>query len=274
MSRPFQLIPALQSLLSNYRIATRFYIDRIRIYFDARTSHDELFKLMETQESYNSVQTETLPKYPWMDRMIDLLQPDRKTLKQLGRTPQGDYVINYIELAFDFIPETREQRLQLRKFFEHHLVHEQPKRQGSSYPYRRYRRTLYFGRQDEAVRLALYSHRKKGNARRCVHLEYRFQGRATLKKLGILTMKDLLSFNHEAFWESRLDLRYANLTELGKLLPFKGKSRRGAIKHAQVFMENLSNVQKLHQQHPDYISGFKRIATKDRLRKCLSAYLL
>ena len=93
--------------------------------------------------------------------------------------------------------------------------------------------TDYFGRRtDENASkrsnvLVVYSDRPSKinnerpdeNALPCLHIELRSTGSAALANHGVVSLEDLILFDHESFWNKNIRIyQLPNLTDLGRLL--------------------------------------------------------
>jgi hypothetical protein len=94
----------------------------------------------------------------------------------------------------------------------------------------RYRGTIYTGQRQPAPHdhMAIYSDkpsRATGECN-CVHIEWRYQGRQRLLKIGIEGPGDLPSFNFNQYWQSHLPLFYLDLERYGRWLSNKVTGQR------------------------------------------------
>jgi hypothetical protein len=152
--------------------------------------------------------------------------------------------INYAEVAHDLILRPGQPAL-MHDLFDAHFVHPwHGKRQAVSVSsgrkiytgQRKYRGpTTYTGQRKYGgyhhfawYAFGWYADRPyKLSELDCFHIEARYQGRQLLSKLGINQPRDLLTFDHQAFWAKHLRLRAIDRNRLGRwYLNRKSGSRR------------------------------------------------
>lgn len=213
----------LTKTLNSYGIKTILYIDRLHLYLDSSTPKSNLMNLLPGNDGIdlnvedrinNKLIFQQLPQYPYLDRKLELFQPDLDVLKFLNNTRVvcGDYRIQYIEFALDFeasISEGANILKKLEAFFDKHMVGEQSvnskeqfywaKSNGErddSYSKDEWERkrdqegTRYFAPRNSGRVLVMYRREvsKISSGKSCLHLEWRFSGLAQLKEQGIITL--------------------------------------------------------------------------------------
>lgn len=153
---------------------------------------------------------------------IALFQPTRHCLRLLKEALGHDIavLVSYVEIAFD-LPATSAEQARLRRNcflasakmrYQHHPV-----------VLDKHGTVFYFGRRHKMkgkkwVRcghvMAAYSDkpskilnaRPTNNAPPCTHIEHRAFGSAAIADIGIVSLDDLIDFDHPAFWELHIHL--------------------------------------------------------------------
>ena len=198
------------------------FIDRAELPFSKSFLKDHCSHLVET------------PRQPYYQARwklkLQIFQPKKKCLRLLEEKLGADValLLVYVEIACD-LPATSKHRARLQrdsfmastKMNYERLFVEQ------------YARTYYFGRRTDGKTrsprvLTVYADRpsKLLDARPdvasspCMHIEVRLSGSPALEHEGIACLKDLIHFDHQAFWERSLRLYQLpkNNTELGRHL--------------------------------------------------------
>lgn len=164
---------------------------------------------------------------------VELFQPTIKCL-ELFKTGLGSDVrtlINYVEFACDVPATGKDQAKYLQKQFIGSV-----KMLYQKQAVERFKVADYYGRRADKNTskrrnvLAVYSDRpsKINNARPdknalpCLHIELRTCGSKALANHGVVSLQDLILFDHEPFWNKNIRIyQLPNLTNLGRLL---GKS--------------------------------------------------
>ncbi len=244
MTTKMNTLTTLISLAEDYGFETRFYIDRLSVYFDARTSESDLLKLEKRSSKNKLIQPCTLEGHIHLSQKLELYQLDNTALKLLKRTCDsgGDYKINYIELALDFASQSQSDVEYLRQFFNRHLVRLSPKKPPHFHDEDG---TYYFNKPADKDKLVMYSEKpyRWNTDLYCVHLECRYSGLEALKKLDIITVNDMTDFDHEAYWQKRLDLRKPSFKEIGLYLSEEDVSDKALNKKGNKFFDQLPSLQ-------------------------------
>jgi hypothetical protein len=160
---------------------------------------------------------------------VELFQPTNKCLTLLKEALGSDVraLINYAEIACDIPANSKEQSQDWQKKFigSAKMLHQRQE-------VVRYEGTDYFGRRESKRGnvLAVYADRPSkinnakpaANAKPCLHIECRIRGSTALANRGVVSLQDLILFDHESFWDKNIRIyQLPNLTDLGRLL---GKS--------------------------------------------------
>lgn len=155
-------------------------------------------------------------------------QPTPAALELLDKTFGADVLVNGLHVALDLVTDTKLAAQDVEAFLQTHwTVRKTPTDETSFYA------TTTYGRRKRwaANNFAMYADRdcKKLFRSPCCHVEWRMAQAATLRKAGIHRVGDVAGFDHVAFWQARLDLRYVDVEALGRLHRFHhGRKRRGA----------------------------------------------
>jgi hypothetical protein len=207
-----------------------FGYDRLHVWLD----RDELPLPVAIQDNGTTIELHPHPmKYHALWKLqLQLRQPSRRALEMI-ETALGHEVRampNYVEIVLDVLCDSKSQaRLLQRALIASVRMKHQPQ---SLFIHKG---TAYIGRRAGTAKarkaghvLAVYSDRpSKLNAAKlrrahsaCLHIEWRATGARALEMLGIVTTRDLLDFDHRAFWAERLQLFVLpeRKTELGRIL--------------------------------------------------------
>ncbi len=160
---------------------------------------------------------------------LEIFQPTAECLELLEKALGDDIAVQltYVEIACDFPGNGKKQTRQWRNAF---LGAAKMKYQRQSVV--RDKTTWYFGRRTDGEKrspqvLAVYADKpsKLNNARPsadllpCVHIEWRATGNPVLASLGIISLGDLIQFDHRRFWNVHIRLyELPKPTALGRLL--------------------------------------------------------
>jgi hypothetical protein len=166
----------------------------------------------------------------WKCRVV-ILQPTEQCLVLLAESLGQNIAarVTYVEIACDLpAASTRQALLWCDKFLASARPHYQRQ------PVVRYKTktTYYYGRRTHNGKRRSHvqvvycdSPSKLHNARPpegsppCLHIEWRATGSAALERLGIVSLQDLIRFNHERFWNKHIRLyELPKKTQLGRVL--------------------------------------------------------
>ena len=148
----------------------------------------------------------------FIDDVLTVIGPKRAALHFLG-TLRGA-MLNYVEITRDTIVPDADL---LHDQFNQHFV--QPWHGRSETVFRSHGTTSYSGQPKRKHRFVWYSDLacKITGELECFHLEGRHQGKASVRKAGIHRPRDLLTFDHEAYWAKHLNLFEIDFERLGRL---------------------------------------------------------
>ena len=203
-------------------------VDRVTIWLDRPASEAEFEALCEHCTCLTV--TNDQPKFQANRKCkLELFQPTRKCLRMAKEILRAETNadLTYVELASDVTLPKRVRTALLTAFLGSVKVSSQRSL------FVQCEETFYCGKRAESGGrdgsvLAVYADKasKINNARpdadamKCFHVELRLSGKDALRKHGILTLQDLISFKHKQLWEKCLKF-YAlprSKTELGRLL--------------------------------------------------------
>ena len=145
----------------------------------------------------------------FINQVLTVHVPDEHALQVLAKLPGA--LVNYVEIARDTIVPDPEA---LHEFYNRHFVQ----------PWHGTRKTVIGtptytdGQQRRGRRFCWYSDRcsKVTGEVDCFHLEGRYQGAAAVRKLGIHHPRDLLDFDHAAYWAKNIQLYQVDFERLGR----------------------------------------------------------
>jgi hypothetical protein len=144
-------------------------------------------------------------------QQLHIAQPSTEALQTLARIP---HMINYTELALNWICRNETDRDEAKDFFDRHSVKRWHRGEV------RYVKgvTRYTDRPWAPNNLAAYHDRrcKLTHEPYCVHVEWRLAGRQACQRAGIESAADLPSFDHRRFWEKRFILATVDLRKFGR----------------------------------------------------------
>jgi hypothetical protein len=136
---------------------------------------------------------------------IHLHRPDPEAL-QLLDSP-GQVHLNYGEFALDLTFADQLKKLKAEDWTDRHLIR---KYHPSKYGIRWVKGvTRYDAPRSAQNGITLYTDRASRitGELACLHVEWRCNGVAALRRIGINSVADLLTFDHRAFWQQRLILQ-------------------------------------------------------------------
>jgi hypothetical protein len=231
--QPLAIMPQLRNQWPrDYLVAG---LDRLHIWVD----RDELALPESLAEDGTVVELHPHPmKFNALWKLqLQLRQPSRRALHAVNNALGNDVraILNYVEIVLDVLCDSKKQACALQRAF---IASVKMKHQQQTLVI--HKGTAYIGRLAKSDRkpghvLCVYSDRpsKLNLAKRrrahsaCLHIEWRATGARALEMLGIVTTRDLLDFDHRAFWAERIQLIALpnRKTELGRILhAAKGKN--------------------------------------------------
>lgn len=119
----------------------------------------------------------------------------------------GQFHHNYLECALDLTFDDQLKKVKAADWTDRHLIR---KYHPSKYGIRWVKGvTRYDAPRSAQSGITLYADRASRitDDPDCLHLEWRCNGVAALRRIGINSVNDLLTFDHRAFWQQRLILQ-------------------------------------------------------------------
>lgn len=272
----------IENVMSKFGIDICFYFDKIRFYVDSRTNKKMLDELMLDNEK-NNYKFVQLPHHEHLDKRVNLFQPSADILFDLafGGIELGDYAINNVEIAIDFLPTSKVRKNKLQQFFDRHLVYNAGSKSQSSSQSKFYfylhKEMRYYTHQSEKQRFVVYSDKasRTDSSKHCTHVEMRIERLKQVKALEVYTFRNLIDFDFRSYWEKNLDLRKPNYTELGKKTNYRLKQtgRVADSRRGQKVWSGIENLQSFLSSKPHCNRAFLPITTEKELHKWLSGVL-
>jgi hypothetical protein len=152
---------------------------------------------------------------------LEFRQPSRRALEWIAN--RDDALINRIEIALDFIHRSWADQFDAEEYLNRYKVRRWHLNQEVV---RSHDNTTYDGPPEAPNKMVCYKEdfsRITGELY-CVHFEWRATGVDAVRSAGIRSGKDLLNFDHRAFWERRLLLRTIQVSNLGRWYRCKFRS--------------------------------------------------
>lgn len=207
----------------------KYGFDRVTVWLDRPESLLLQRPLLERYCTRIKIEVCQMPHQARWKCRLEIFQPTRKCLEILQKAVGNDIavLVHYVEIACDLPPCSKRKALVRRNAF---LASAKMRYQHQSVT--RHLCTYYFGRRTDVKKhrpnvLAVYADRpsKLGNARPakgtppCLHIEWRVSGSPALEGYGIVSLDDLIQFDHPRFWNEHIRLyQLPKPTPLGQLL--------------------------------------------------------
>ena len=273
MKKEIKYHPAtiLQTILGQNNFLIDYYFDRVKLYLDSFTKRNDVEFILQANPK-NDLKDKSLSHHDMLNRRLDIFQPEMFDLSRLK--PAGDYAINYVEFSLDFATQDKQALENLAEFFAHHLVYEKKIRsKGKVFYYHNEKYTIYFSPKKQNKILSYYWDKlsRKHEGMSCFHLEFRLKGLDAIKGVNIITINDLLNFDHEAFWNTVLDLKKPNYELLGSSICNDNVTRQAQNKRGNKEWEMIDSLQSYLQVNAQRCHAFERLNDK-QLPKWLSSY--
>jgi hypothetical protein len=287
-----EIFDALIEYTQNHDIQHHTYIDKFTIYFDAKASPELLDKLVSLRDKNNLRRPCALQNSVHICQKLDLFQVDKKALKLLNKicNSDSDYRITYIEFALDFYGDNQINLTGLRAFFNKHLSRKNKGNTTSKYPFYYYRVeqetiinipsvgednaliTHYYNEVDAIYKFIIYNDDYRwDDSFSCVHLEYKLKNSEALKRHGIVTLNDLITFDHNSYWQHELTLSSPKFKELGKQKS-SDVSDQALNKNGNKIFKKMTSLQSYLNEDSTREKCFSPITTVNNLFKFLPAF--
>lgn len=206
-----------------------FGYDRIGLYLD-HADRPVPIEQLETTCSGIEIAPANIPYQARWKQQIHLFQPTPRALRILDEALKGGVAvgISYAEIALDILHPDKRHLKAIRNSFlasvKFHYGRDEVILDESTYYY--CRRSTGTTRTPKNLVLYADNPSKLHNGRHdhdglpCCHFEMRISGSDSLEKEGIVSLQDLISFKHRAFWERNLRLYSVPTqpTKLGRML--------------------------------------------------------
>jgi hypothetical protein len=191
----------MESLAQIKRLAVEHYFDKVMF----RTAR----ALSESEESFLRNNATSLTRQHGWWNVVNL---NDRGLSFFVKLPH--LTIYELEIARDDIVEDQDQALWLRDLFDTHFVHSWHGKHEIVVA----ENGVYTGQRRPGKRFGWYGDRpcKRTGELHCFHLEGRHIGTRALKRIGINHPRDLLTFDHAAYWQRHLKLYRVDLERLGR----------------------------------------------------------
>jgi hypothetical protein len=169
---------------------------------------------------------------PWWSHRnrLEFKQPDESALRWIAT--HADAPLNRAQITLDLIFDTRAERDATRGYFDAHLIRRWHRRSQKIQYYDDDKSlTRYDAPRTAANRIIRYAeeYSRWTGELYCLHVEWEARGRRAVAAAGIVTPRDLLSFDHRVFWARRLRLVTIDPGRLGRLFGNRAGPRHRAI---------------------------------------------
>ena len=163
---------------------------------------------------------------------VELRQPLDQALRWLAT--RDDALINRAEVTIDLVFDCLADRDDAWGFLHRHIVR---RRHGKKQEIRIVREadaqndtigTRYDAGSSASNKIVFYAegHSRLTGELNCLHLEWRLKGLKAVRAAGIKLGRDLLEFDHRAFWRRRLCLYDVDRRRLGRMVRNKARSEK------------------------------------------------
>jgi hypothetical protein len=217
------------------------YIDCIRLWLEKPLPLSEAKRLRQLCGKRLRISKPTRKRWDARyQQHVQLCQPKNKELVYLSRL--DGVLLNYVELALDWTFNHYWERDNAHDLLKELHVKKWHRQQEVKV----YKGTRYTAKRSAAKVFVSYSDlpsRITGELA-CCHFECRLRGPRSVRRSGIHSLKDLLSFDQHGFWDRNLILRAIDVDKLGRLHNIryanKGRPRRKAwrdIRNGKVWFD-------------------------------------
>jgi hypothetical protein len=216
-----------------YPVAILPHHDRINVRSDQRFTWDDVLWLRETCGKANLVPVPPDDRVNW--RLLHICQPSRVALEWLEA--RGNVWPTYLEPALNLIFNTGRECWDATRYTSKHIYK----------PYHQHRwfeplNTRYTGPRRSPQNLTHYGHRrcKVSKAPHCLHIEWRTKSSA-LPRIKATTIREVIDFDHRAFWQERLLMYEVDLEMLGAM--WRRLAKLKSPRHDIELLDKFTNVQ-------------------------------
>jgi hypothetical protein len=247
------------------------YFDRVNIWLNTnRPLINESLQetLKESGLNIEIILKPMSPFQPTWKQLLQLHQPSLLALRYIAEAIQNaacSYLINRVELAVDWITESRENADTLHRFLQESFIHKAGQRyffENSHSSFKR-RGTSYFALKDTHHILPLiYSDRSsKLTGQPCAHFEYRLLNTESCRSKGIVTLSQLIHYDILHFFRNNVHFhKKVSKLQVGQAIAAVESrniaSRRGYEKLCDAFLDehqlsyDMAGMQQLLQCAP------------------------
>jgi hypothetical protein len=184
------------------------FFDALRFAITHPPAEAQIARLIKHAQ-FVTVRPNTWPR-DW-ETILTIVVPDAHALQTLAAMP--GLIPREVEIALDLTVEKADDARVLHALIDAHFVQPWHGKQEVEHTWG----TTYTGKKKPGHRFVAYSDRRsKIRDAPCLHFEGRYQGAAALGAIGIGHPRDLLSFDHTAFWRKNLRLFAVDRTRLGR----------------------------------------------------------
>jgi hypothetical protein len=189
------------------------YFDKVQIWL-RQPLNDNAIQSLQSQCGQGGLHvTQQTARFDFsLQQRLQLNQPSQQALQRLSK--RNDVHLNAIEFALDLTFVHEDEKDDAFAFISFHHIKKWHGKQHVKFA----NGTRYAAQRTATNNLTLYADRpsKATGEINCVHCEWRTKGRKALSRLGIVQIRDLLNFDHHAFWSKRLLLYRINHDRLGR----------------------------------------------------------
>jgi hypothetical protein len=208
------------------RIDAFFDLVQVRLRHPLTLAELELLKRHSRDQPYYQDMWQTCPsqrppcpaKYRYL---LQLRQPDGEALQELAK--RNDLHVNKVEFASDW---SFSRWLDSDQAFLAVVICFVKQRHGKQ-RVNLFERTFYSASQRVGNEFACYADkRSRITGEPCLHSEWRITGASNLRRVGVSSVQDLLTWDHRSFWQQRLLLYAVDRQRLGRQYNVKQSGRR------------------------------------------------
>jgi hypothetical protein len=123
-----------------------------------------------------------------------------------------------VEISLDWVFSSGSDKDAAFEFLCKHLVKKNHRGQGIRFVGKDDKITRYSGPRSAPNVTAIYADKvSKVTGQDCVHIDWRINGGAALRRAGIHSLRDLLDLDYHQFWRKRLTICSLDLRSLGRM---------------------------------------------------------
>ena len=203
-------------------IARHAYVDRVRVWLPLPLSSAKLAWLRE--HCGDVLLFEEQAKFALEYRYrYEIIRPSFETIQSLATLPKAH--LNRVEEALDLIFVSEEERDAAQELINRHsVVPYHRTSHGTNYC----KGTRYSAHAKVKRKLVIYPepHSRATGELYCLHIEWRMEGIAALRREKINALRDLLDLDRHTFWLKHLILMRVDFRALGRMHSYKEKGSK------------------------------------------------